>query len=57
MSLAYGMAEAAATYHNHEIANAFSRVSQKLESYGDPFAEKLSKQDFQVIKFYKSLYE
>lgn len=53
-SLAFGMAEMAATHSNHDIANALSRVSQKLESYGAPFAQSLTALDKQVIAFYNS---
>ena len=53
-SLAFGMAEMASTYPNHEIANALSRVSQKLESHGAPFAPELTTLDKHVIAFYNS---
>lgn len=51
-TLAIGMAEMASIYPNHEIANALSSVSQKLESYGAPFAPKLTTLDKQIIAFY-----
>lgn len=53
-SLAFGMAEMASVYPNHEISNALSRVAQKLESFGAPFAQSLSALDKQVIAFYNS---
>ena len=53
-ALAFGMAETASTYPNHEISNALSRVAQKLESYGAPFAQDLTTLDKQVIAFYNS---
>lgn len=53
-ALAFGMAEMASTYPNHEISNALSRVSQKLESFGAPFAQPLTALDKQVIAFYNS---
>lgn len=53
-ALAFGMAEMASTYPNHDISNALSRVSQKLESFGAPFAPQLTEIDKQVIAFYNS---
>lgn len=50
--LSFKMADMAANYPNHEIANALSRVSQKLESFGAPFAPELTPIDKQLIAFY-----
>lgn len=53
-ALAFNLADMAANYPNHEISNALSRVSQKLESYGEPFAQKLTTLDKKIISFYYS---
>jgi len=54
VTLAIGMADLAAKHPNDTISNALSRVSQKLENHGAPFAEKLTDVDKQVIAFYMS---
>ena len=50
--LSHGMSEMAASHKNDMISNALSRVSQKLESLGTPFARKLTEEDKAVIVYY-----
>ena len=50
--IAFGMAEMAKTYPNDKIANNLARVSEKVAAYGSAWSEKLSKQDYEIIRFY-----
>jgi hypothetical protein len=46
------MAEMAKTYPNDKIANNLARVSEKVAAYGSAWSEKLSKLDYEIIRFY-----
>lgn len=50
--LSHGMSEMAAIHKNDMIANALARVSQKIESFGTPFAPPLTEEDKAVIVYY-----
>lgn len=50
--IAFGMAEMAKTYPNDKIANNLARVSEKVAAYGSAWSEKLSKLDYEIIRFY-----
>lgn len=52
--MSYGMSNMAAKHKDDMISNALARVSQKLESYGKSFAPALTKEDFQVIQYYRA---
>ena len=50
--ISHGMSEMAAKHKNDVISNALARVSQKIDMLGNPFAEKLTKEDLMVVQYY-----
>ena len=50
--LSFDMAEFAAKYPNDMIANALCNTAEKIANLGKPFAQKLQKQDLDVVRFF-----
>lgn len=51
-TLAVKMAEIAAAHANDQLANQYARTSEKLEVFGQSFAEPLSKMDILTVQVF-----
>lgn len=50
--ISHGMSQMAKTHPNDLIANNLARVSEKVATYGLAFSGKMTKLDYEIIRYY-----